>query len=329
MHHYKIYGLAISSTRKIALLSESEPAAKSDLDVDWIAAGPDTPDKNLEWRQVHTELLKLYAVISLWRNEQTGLTKVTFEMEGREPLDFVVDSGNKRLTIIHHPDELISDLESYLVGPGLGIVMRLRGMVCMHSSVVAINGKAVALLGHSTAGKSTTAAGLANAGAKVMADDIAVLTPKENGFEVQPGYSKVRLRPVAAGFLTENPESLPIVYSTRDSRYVSLDQDKGHNNGALPLVAIYILGNVSEDYNEPSIAPVESKDKLLSLLVNTYGSYVVMDDLRAFEFELLSKVAKTIPIRRLFYSHDISTLPRQCEIILKDIAPLAEAASIA
>ncbi len=322
MHHYKIYGLRIASTRKIDLLKEIDPSAETDLTVEWKTSTPHTPDNGPDWEQVHSEMLKLYAVITLWKNENSTITKVCFELEGREPLNFVFDANRKLLSIYHHSEESRGDLESYLVGPALGIVMRLRGIVCLHSSVVAINGNAIALLGHSTAGKSTLAAGLAEAGAKILADDIAVVTTGSAGFYVHPGYSKIRLRPVAAKFLTPNPDSLPIVYSHRDSRYVSLSEETGFEGAALPLSSIYVLGEFSEEYRDPFIKPLETKDKLIRLLQNTYGSYVVMDELRANEFKVLSKIAQTIPMRKLFYAQDIETLPKQCEIILEDFRSL-------
>ncbi len=320
MHYYKIYGLNIFSSRRISLLKEQPPLNQPDISVDWKISTQNTPDNIYKWKEVHSETLKLYEIISMWEteNENGSFTKVSFELEGKRTLNFVIDENKENLWIYHHENETKSDLESYLIGPALGFIMRLRGIICLHSSAVEIDGKAIALVGHSTTGKSTTAAGLAEFGAKILADDITVLITQNDEFIVQSGYSKIRLRPVAAEFLTDNPDELPIVYSHRDSRYVSLDETNNFRPQPLPLSAIYVLGEVSDEYKIPFIEPINVQDKLVALLVNTYGSYVVMKDLRAKEFKVLAEIAQKIPMRKLFYAHDISTLSTQCELIIKD-----------
>ncbi len=318
--------MQICSSRKVSLLKEQKPQAEIDISVDWQISTPQTPDRTLNWKEVHTETLKLYTIISLWEaeNDEGIFTKVTFELENDHQLNFVVDANKENLWIYHHREESLSDLESYLVGPALGFIMRMRGIICLHSSAVEIDGKAIALVGHSTTGKSTTAAGLATMGARILADDITVLVQQNDDFIVQSGYSKVRLRPIASEHLTENPEELPIVYSNRDSQYVSLNENENFQRNALPLAAIYVLGDFSDDYKIPSIEPINSNDKLIMLLAFTYGSYVVMDALRANEFQVLAKVAKTIRMRRLLYAHDISTLSSQCNLIIKDFREIIE-----
>lgn len=320
MYNYEIYGLRISSSRKVDLLKEQETCPAADLTVNWRISTSQTPDNSYKWKQVHSETLKLYTVISLWETEikAGNFTKVCFELEDQRVLNFVVDADKENLWIYHHEEEPKNDLESYLVGPALGFIMRMRGIICLHSSAVEIDGKAIALVGCSTAGKSTTAAGLAAAGARILADDISVLIPQNDEFVVQPGYSKVRLRAVAAQYLTENPKDLPIVYSYRDSRYVSLKENENFYPKPLPLSSIYVLGEVSDEYKTPFIQPINFRNKLITLLANTYGSYVVLDKLRENEFSVLANAAKTIPMRKLFYAHDIKTLPAQCSLIIKD-----------
>lgn len=319
MYQYKLYGLNISSSRKIHLLKESK-FLRSDLEVHWEISNLKTPDNTLEWEPIKTDFLEKISTITLWKAKtQNGFfTKVTFEREDRENLNFLLDSHRKKLSIYYREGDPASDLESYFVGPVMGFTMRLREVICLHSSVVGIEGKAIAFLGHSTAGKSTLAAGMADAGAEILADDVGVLTPTDDGFLVQPGYAKVRLRPKAAEFLTDDPESLPIVYSSRVSRYFSLENGNKFHAAPLPLTAIYILGEISDDYRNPFIKPINSQDKLINLIPNTIGSYVVTGELRAKEFQILAKIAKTIPMRKLHYAHDITTLPRQCQVILED-----------
>src|SRR5579862_2093768 len=54
----------------------------------------------------------------------------------------------------------LADAAVYLLGPVLGLLLRLRGVVCLHASAVSLGGRAVAFAGPAGAGKSTTAAAL-------------------------------------------------------------------------------------------------------------------------------------------------------------------------
>ncbi|MEZ5428363.1 MAG: hypothetical protein R2747_18990 [Pyrinomonadaceae bacterium] len=328
MHKYRLYGLRISSSRPIKLLEE-EGFSRPDLTVNWDVSAPSTPDNAPGWKPVSTRLLDELTDVSLWETEDENgrWMKVVFRVDEVRNLSFVIDQARENLRIYHREDEPAGNLESYFVGPVLSFILRLRGTVCLHSSVVAIDGRAVALAGHATAGKSTLAAGLAGAGAGVLSDDIAAINPQKESFLVQTGYSKVRLRPVAARYLTENPEALPMVYAHRQSRYVSLEKGKIFRSQPLPLGAIYLLGEISDEYRRPFVRPVRSQDKLIELIKNTSGSYVVRGGSRTDEFLVLAEIARRIPVRRLYYAHDISTLPDQCRLILEDFRDLAKQSS--
>lgn len=321
MYQYHIYGLNISSTRQINLLNEFK-FSDADLEVCWEISSFETLDNTLNWQTVRTDYLDKIDYISLSEaiTEDGTFTKVCFIRDDGKNLNFLINPSKTKLWICHHVDEHRGNMESYFVGAIMSFTLRMREVICLHASVVGIDGMAIAFMGYSTSGKSTIAAGLADAGADILADDVAVLHFENDKFLVQPGYSKVRLRPKAAEFLTENPEDLPWVYSFRDSRYFSLENGKNFQPKPLPLTAIYVLGKIHDNYKKPFLKPIESKNKLIKLLPNTMGSYAVRGDLRAKEFEALSQIAKTIPMRQLHYAHDISTLPKQCELIFKDFS---------
>ncbi len=323
MFTYRIYGLNIRSTRPISLLADAE-FDTPDIIVEWHTGFSFETDSR-EFNRVDTEMLDLLDEVTLWElTEGSGtVTKVDISTEKNTTLTFMLDSNGARLDIYHEPEESRDDLESYFVGPIMSFVLRLRGNVCLHASSVAIDGKAIAFVGHSTAGKSTLAAGMASAGASILADDITALTEDKDVVLVQPGYSRVRLRPTAADFLTPAREKLPRVYSYRDSFYYALQNEGKFESRALPLAAIYFLGKFSDEYLDPFVAAVDPQQRLISLVENVSGIYVVRGARRAAEFEVLSKIAREIPIRRLHYSHDISTLPKQCEIILEDFRGLS------
>lgn len=322
---YYIYGLRLTSSRRINLLSE-QFFDQTDLSVEWIdreeqAAAGD----NLEWERVLTKDLEKRNGIALWQAaESEGVfKKICFATE-HSSLDFLLSPDGKNLRIIYDCRESETDLDSYFVGPVLGCILRLLGTICLHASVVEIDKRAIVILGKKRSGKSTTAAGFSRLGYKVLADDLAAITLSGKTFVVHPAYSKIRVRAKSAQALYSESrlKLLPIVYSHRDSRYLSLETEGGFSNESLPLGAMYLLGETNEPGAAPFVEPIAAAEKIVRLNENTFGNYVVTKDLRKKEFLFLSDLANRIPFRRLVFGHDLDTLFRQCRAVAEDFRRL-------
>lgn len=97
-----------------------------------------------------------------------------------------------------------------------------RGLLPLHGSSVAVDGRAVVFVGESGAGKSTLAATLASRlGGVVVSDDTCVVQVRDDGgAEVWPNTSVSRLWPDAVLALGKTPESLPRAPGFKDKRYM-------------------------------------------------------------------------------------------------------------
>src|ERR1700677_461854 len=87
------------------------------------------------------------------------------------------------------------DAATYLLGPVLGLLLRLRGVTCLHASAVSFGNYAVAFIGSEGAGKSTTAAALAQQGCAIITDDVVALAEADGVFYVHPAYPYLCLWP--------------------------------------------------------------------------------------------------------------------------------------
>ena len=108
------------------------------------------------------------------------------------------------------------------MGPVIAFTLRLRGVTCLHASCVAVDDRAIALLGRPGAGKSTTAAAFAQLGYSVLSDDVVVLDDRNGQFRVQPGYPRVNLWPDSVHALFGSEDALPPITPTWGKRYLSL-----------------------------------------------------------------------------------------------------------
>ena len=110
-------------------------------------------------------------------------------------MEFWLEHEGKEIWAIWPKASTLEDASSYLLGPVLGVLLRLRGTTCLHASAVAIDGQAVAFAGTEGAGKSTTAAAFARVGHSVLSDDVVALKENESGFVVAPAYPHICLWP--------------------------------------------------------------------------------------------------------------------------------------
>src|SRR5437660_3427420 len=184
----------------------------------------------------------------------------------------------------------IEDACTYLLGPVMGFVLRLRGTVCLHASSVGIDDCAIALVGLPGAGKSTTAAAFACAGFPVLSDDVVALADKGSQFYVQPGYPRVNLWPDSVQQLFGSEDALPRITPTWDKCYLPLD----HNayrfaSSAMPLGAIYILDGRDEALTAPVVEAISREEAFMALVANTYVNYLLTQEMRRTEFDVLSR----------------------------------------
>lgn len=125
-----------------------------------------------------------------------------------------------------------------------------RGLLPLHGSALAVDGRAVAILGESGAGKSTLAATLASRiDGTVVSDDTCVVHVRDDGgAEVWPNTSMSRLWPDAVRALGKTPESLPRAPGFKDKLFMG-------NKDELPASPLPLALMVALEVDEESAHP--------------------------------------------------------------------------
>ena len=222
------------------------------------------------------------------------------------------------------------DAATYLMGPILGFVLRMRGVTPLHASAVAVGEQAIALVGSPGAGKSTTAAAFACLGYPVLSDDLVPLADREHDFLVQPGYPRVNLWPDSVRVLFGSEDALPRVTPTWDKCFLALDQDGYHFQARpLPLTAIYILGEREANRTRPAFEDLAGWPAVQTLMANTYVNYLLDRDMRQREFEVLCRLVGHVLIRRVVPTANPTGPFDLCEAIAADVKELAKSAPVA
>lgn len=318
---YSIFGLQLYSNRPIPALIASPATVEVDIWVD--LAGPRLNDVS------EAPLQRFYVspdrdgggqpVLTVWKPANGAYFRLCY-IDGTE---FLVD---RRGTCIQAawPDAVtLDDTLTYLLGPVLGFVLRLRGITCLHASAVVIDDHAIAFVGPAGAGKSTTGAAFAGRGYAVLSDDIVALWDQNNTFLVQPAYPRVHLWLASVQALYGPLDALSRLTPTWEKRYLDLTLN-GYRfqRQALPLAAIYILDKRCPNPATPFVEALPAHAGLITLIANTYASSLLDHAMRAQEFELLSRLAARVPVRWVHPHANPAHLSGLLDSILDDFQTL-------
>jgi len=213
---------------------------------------------------------------------------------------------------------LIEDVASYLLGPILGLVLRLRGVTCLHASAIAFGKFAAAFVGAEGAGKSTTAAALARRGHPVVSDDIVALVERDDAFFVLPAYPYLCLWPDSVKLLYGSGDALPPFSPTWNKRQLLLAENRlQFEEAPLPLGAVFLLGGRITDPVAPFVEELSPKEALMALVTDSYATNFLDKDMRRREFDLLGRLVRSIPVRRLRPHKESFRIGDLCDLIDK------------
>lgn len=117
-----------------------------------------------------------------------------------------------------------------------------RGLIPMHGCAVAIDGRALLILGTAGAGKSSLTAGMIAAGALLVSDDLSAVAfnpEAQHGATILPGRTTIRLDPLIADWAGGERIRLPL----RETRGKAVVRPVRRSGGApVPLAGVIVLG---------------------------------------------------------------------------------------
>jgi hypothetical protein len=219
-------------------------------------------------------------------------------------------------------DATTEDTATYLLGPILGLVLRLRGVVCLHGSAVAVGNKAIAIVGPSGAGKSSTAAAFARRGYSVLTDDVVALGMQGGELRVYPAYPRIRLWPEAVHSMFGSSDALPRLTPTWEKRFLDTLEPARFQARPLPLAAIYFLADRREAGEAHEVSALDRREALIRLISDTYVNYVLDQGMRAAELKFLGKLIERVPMRQVAPSNDMGRISELCDQIRADFDTL-------
>ena len=181
--------------------------------------------------------------------------------------------------------------QRFLVGRVLPWAAVLRGLEPLHASAVRVDGRAVAIVGPTGAGKTSLAVQLAARGAGFMSDDVLALDEHDGTLRAHPGAAIAAIRPAERAAVPRSTwRRLGSVLGHSEKTYLELTRV----GGPAPLGALYFLGSGGG----PAIEPIEQPDPRL-LLASTFVLGVQTPERLLRQLDVCAAIVRTVPLYRL------------------------------
>lgn len=320
MHHsYSIYGLHLRADHALPSLTPNATDSQADVEV-WMYDLPAWATRAISGTRTTRfdsgdAAGASPATVRVWRFAESG----AFQFAYGDGVGFVVDARGRRIAVTCAGTATLADAASYLVGVILGFVLRLRRRMALHASVVAVDERAIAILGNAGSGKSTTAATFASMGHRVLADDVCVPVEHADGFRVEPGYPGIRLRPDAVQEIFGSETALPRVSPSWDKRLLELASETYRfQPRSLPIGGLYWLRQARSPESTNRIRRLVASERMIRLVTVSYPRYLLDADMKADEFDTLAKIASCIPGAEIEVRPSLDSVTELCQSIVED-----------
>jgi len=200
-----------------------------------------------------------------------------------------------------------------LLGPALAVLLHQRGFLVLHASCVVMDG-AVAFLGDSKWGKSTTAAALYRSGRPLVADDVLAVDLRSGPPTVRPAFPQVKLWPESVRALGIEPEELRTIHPALEKR--AFRAQVGFGEDDLPLARMYVLS----DGPEVRVEPLDEQDAFVELIRHSYAASLLRDTGTETEhFGQCTSLARAGLVRRLTLGGSLERVPEVIQTLEGDL----------
>jgi hypothetical protein len=210
---------------------------------------------------------------------------------------------------------------TFLLGQALSFALIKQGFEPLHATTVAVDGKAVALLGDNGYGKSTLAAAFLQAGHRLVTDDLLNLTENGGGFRAHPGPPRIKLfSEIAERYLAPSDAGTPMLPL---SRKLVFPLTHAHvSRVSVPLKALYLLAPPNGVHAKPvNIRTLSRRRAFLKIVRSTFNTVIVGAHRMERQFALATRLAETVPVKVISYSRVLDRLPAVRDAILADLEP--------
>lgn len=319
MFRYWVYGLTIESDTCFPELSKIEkPSDRTATDVRVRLRVPGTNPPAVSEVLKKTTLLDGTPWLTLARVGDGYLLRFA------AMADFVFDSAGSELTCWRVEPGISADTVRHLaLDHVLPMVLNRRGREALHATAIVTPKGACAFFGPAGSGKSTLAASFFLAGFGAFGDDCLPLIERNGSILVLPGYPGMRLGSDSIEALSAGGGvTTPVSDYNSKQRALESPSAKNFPREAVLLSRIYRVVRAKDgepQISKPLIEAIEPRDAFIELFSSSFLLDFNDSEMLVRHFQLMEKVAATVPVRRLKVPNDLTALGAVREAVLADL----------
>ncbi len=232
--------------------------------------------------------------------------------------DFVIDQRGRRVLARRAEAAFYGEFRDLLLSAILSFALLEQGLETLHASSVVFEGRAVAFAGRARSGKSTLAAYFTRKGHPFLTDDLLALRRRGRQVQACPTVPQIKLEPETLRALGLNPRRFPLVVP--GSAYTKRLWQVPTARQPCPLAAVYFPRLSGSRRGRIRITPLSRTSFFQELLGYSFNAVMVPRRRLRRQFALFSRIADTIPARRLIIPRGLERLEEVAERIERDLA---------
>ena len=223
---------------------------------------------------------------------------------------YYVEDGT---TISIEPEQGVSEdlIRLFLYNPIFGRLLQQRNYLVLHGAVAVINGRAIALLGASTEGKSSVALKLYTRGHEVLADEICAISYREGKAYVFPEIARLTVWRDTLDAVGMDPDKYKPL--RQDLEKYSIPVDDRFYGKEVELSGIVLL--TRHNQNDIKFELIQGGNKLKKLV--TFSEAPNMGQNNVKIFQTLAETGKARMIE-LSFNHKLHFLDEIADLIEKE-----------
>jgi hypothetical protein len=296
---YQLFGLRIRSEIQLPELFPAEGDGAADVTIRQSSLGGGRSEPGLQVENNDTLLL---TIPDVGRYRMRAGCEILVD-----PIDDVPDRN----------------LRLFLLGSAFGALLHQRRLLPLHANAVEIDGRAVAFMGETGAGKSTLAAWFHDRGFRVIADDVCVVGFGDRGEPyAAPGLPRLRLWGEALTLMGREAAGFARSYvGTDEEKYdVPINSESAAQSNK-PLGALYLLDR-GQQFSAAQLTGLEAAE---TVFANTYrGAYVSAVSGQLSHWESSVRLVRHLPVFRASREWDLKKVDEQCQLMLDHARAVAE-----
>lgn len=324
MYCYRINGLTVGLPIAVSGLPEVSESPEPDVALGWL--GWRRPEEMPSAREAGWVSVPLAsnAGSKLWSQASASGTWYLLRFGTVNSSEFLVAPDGRSVEAAWtNPVVERASLVKLLLGPVLGLVLRITRRLALHAGAVAIDSSAVAVLGPSGSGKSTLIASLLERGCDLLADDLILVEEVGGAPVLRSGQANLKLWPNSLEALDWPANEFPPVFPNRSKRSVAISAPSP--SAALPLSAIFLLAPRSAalpgTHPEIALERLTPSAAILPLLGQLYPPFLpICPEEHGSLFPRLSRLVTKVPVFRVDRSDGFSALPALARQIVQTAA---------